>query len=281
MDILAGSIGTVKFTVPSGLTAATFAAYKDNAQVGATGNATISGTVATCVLPYAATAEAGEVEVRITFSFQSANYTHSQRVRVATPILPTYQIKEILGPNATDEEVMKIEVAVRRIIEVFCEQKFEKFVGTKTVWGVGDPFLKLPRRLESFNTINGFPANVDLRNYGWLLMAKGLKPIEWRPSGMTVPITNPYSRGVFRNNTSYAIDGVWGWSDVPTPVQEAAKLLINDYACADSAYRDRFIESMTAADWRLQFNPGAYINTGNVRANQLLEPYKVSRLAII
>jgi hypothetical protein len=34
---------------------------------------------------------------------------------------------------------------------------------------------------------------------------------------------------------------------------------------------------MTAADWRIQFYSGAYLRTGNVRADQLLADYVVTR----
>ena len=56
-------------------------------------------------------------------------------------------------------------------------------------------------------------------------------------------------------------------------VKEAAKLLVNDYACAEQTYRDRYLTSMTAADWRIQFHSGAFLKTGNVRADQLLRDF--------
>jgi hypothetical protein len=77
------------------------------------------------------------------------------------------------------------------------------------------------------------------------------------------------------NEAQYNISGQWGWNSVPAAVQEAAALLAHDYACADVLYRDRYLTSMTAADWRIQFNAGAFSDTGNVRANQLLEEYVI------
>lgn len=283
MEILAGGTGTVKFTVPSGLTATTFAVYKNETQVGATGNATISGTVATCVLPYAATAESGDIEVRLSFTFQSANYTKSSFVQVVTPILPLYEIKEILE-TTDDAEAIAIERSVRHIIEVFCAQKFEFYTGIRTYYGSGNVYLSLTERLISIASMNSITSlNLDIRNDGFMLIPKGVQDVSWSTYQSYGPIIDPYThyKGMFHTNTLYAIDGEWGWRAVPEPVQEAARLLINDYACADSAYRDRFIVAMTAADWRIQLHPGAYIDTGNVRANQLLTPYKVSRISVI
>lgn len=283
MEILAGGTGTVKFTIPNGLTTATFTVYKNNAQVGTIGNATISGTVATCVLPYAATADPGEIEVRLSFTFQSASYIRNEYARVVTPILPLYEVKEILE-TTDDAEAIRVEAAVRHVIEAFCSQKFEYFSGTKTVYGSGHPYLSLTERLISINTMNGIGLlNLNIRNDGFMLIPKGIEDVSWSTYQSYGPIIDPYTnlKGLFHKNTSYIIDGEWGWRAVPEPVREAARLLINDYACADSAYRDRFIVAMTAADWRIQLHPSAYIDTGNARANQLLEPYKVSRIAVV
>jgi len=81
----------------------------------------------------------------------------------------------------------------------------------------------------------------------------------------------------FKEGVIYPISGVWGYEAVPESVKEAARLLVNDYACADSQYRDRYLTSMTAADWRIQFNSGAFVRTGNVRADQLLSEYVTTR----
>lgn len=283
MEILAGGTGTVKFTIPNGLTTATFTVYKNNAQVGTLGNATISGTVATCVLPYAATADPGEIEVRLSFTFQSASYIRKEYAHVVTPILPLYEVKEILE-TTDDAEAIRVEAAVRHVIEVFCSQKFEYFSGTRTYYGSGNVYLTLTERLIAVTDINNITSlNVNIRNDGFILIPKGVEDVKWSTYQSYGPIIDPYThhKGLFHKNTSYAINGEWGWRAVPDPVQEAARLLINDYACADSAYRDRFIVAMTAADWRIQLHPGAYIDTGNVRANQLLTPYKVSRISVV
>lgn len=283
MEIIAGGTGTAKFTVPSGLTSATFAVYKGTTQVGSNGNATISGTVATCVLPYAATAEPGEIEVRLTFTFQSATYTRKEYIQVVTPILPIFEVKEILE-TTDDDEAQRVERAVRRVIEVFCNQRFDYFQGVRTYYGSGNVYLSLTERLISMASLNNITAlNLNIRNDGFLLMPKGVEDVKWSTYQSYGPIIDPYTnyKGVFHKNTSYAIDGEWGWRAVPEDVREAARLLINDYACADSAYRDRFIVAMTAADWRIQLHPGAYIDTGNARANQLLTPYRVSRISVV
>ena len=206
-------------------------------------------------------------------------------VEVVTPILSR---AEILGvwDTATDEEVVMIEKAVRHIVQAYTGQEFGHFIGTETVKGDGSPALYLPRRLLSLETVNGAavgtqftidPDGYILRHYPY-----GVPPVKADYFGLHMHtggvIHNPNNVSL-RNwkRQTYAINGRWGWEEVPASVKEAAKLLVNDYACADSQYRDRYLTSMTAADWRIQFNSGAFLRTGNVRADQLLSDFVVTR----
>jgi hypothetical protein len=240
-----------------------------------------------------------EVHIQFTYTEDGTTYEYDEYfpLEVVTPILPFSEVKRILGADFDDAEAVDVEKAVRHIIQAHTGQFFGKYVGKISVTGSGEPYLRLPRRLISFSAINGsthWNSSVALRGSGWFLRAKSLAfppPIRadwdgWNEytagtyaySGHT-PIVAPRTRALnnFQLNFEYEIDGVWGWNTVPAPVQEAAKLLINDYACADSNYRDRFLTSMTAADWRIQFHDAAFSNTGNVRANQLLAEYVLHR----
>lgn len=224
---------------------------------------------------------------------QIYEYREYTPVSVVTPILPFSEVRRILGDDATQDEVADVEKAVRHVIQAHTGQFFGRFVGKKSVTGSGDSFLRLPMRLISAVSVNGdsnWSHSLSLRGDGWYLRSKiygvpsiradwdGWHESPWGYSGRA-PIVAPYSRKVqnFIENAEYVIDGEWGWKFVPAQVQEAAKLLVNDYACADSMYRDRFLTSMTAADWRIQFHDGAFADTGNVRANQLLAQFILRR----
>lgn len=252
-------------------------------------------------LPFSLARTDAEYEVHWKFTYtedgQSHEFEEYQTLNVVTPILPFSEVKQILGEGFDDADAIEVEKAVRHIIQAHTGQFFGKYVGKVSVTGSGEPFLRLPRRLISFSAINGSAHWVNglaLRGSGWYLRSKELgfpPPIradwdgwnEYTAGVMSysgrAPIVAPYSKTItnFQTNVEYEIDGVWGWNNVPSAVQEAAKLLINDYACADANYRDRFLTSMTAADWRIQFHEAAFSNTGNVRANQLLAEYVLHR----
>lgn len=254
-----------------------------------------SGGKLSFTLPFSLSQSDKDYEANWKFNYNENSAVHEYdqwvTINVVTPILPLDEIQQILGGEATSEEIGDIERAVRYIIQAHTGQFFGKFIGKKDVTGSGDSHLRLPMRLIKLVGINGnnlLNEAIALRGGGWYLRSKvwGVPSIRadydgWHENPYTspAPIVGPYSRNVhnFIENIEYEIDGVWGWNSVPLAVQEAARLLINDYACGDSNYRDRFLTSMTAADWRIQFHEGAFSNTGNVRANQLLAEYVLRR----
>lgn len=231
------------------------------------------------------------IQYEVTY-FEDANdqtYTiaKDQPVDIVTPILTKAEIKAV-WETATDTEVVTIEKAVRHVIQAYTGQEFGRYIGTLACRGTGGETLALPRRLMELTGFEGYPAtpvNFVIQNNGYTLRHYpwGVPPVKADAWGLHMHvggvIHNPNNVKVetFANNRDYLVEGHWGWPAVPDAVKEAAKLLVNDYACADAQYRDRYLVSMTAADWRIQFYSGAYLRTGNVRADQLLSDYVVTR----
>lgn len=250
-------------------------------------------------LPFSLVQSDHEFEVRWVFNYQengqTYEYDNTTSVCVVTPILPITEIQKIVGDDFTDEQLSDIEKAVRYIIQAHTGQFFGKYVGKKSITGNGEATLRMPMRLISMTSMNNSTYWKDIlsvRGNGWFITNKAMgipnvksdyHGLHYEPvtgwSGTFDGVINPPGAisNRFLNDVEYVIDGVWGYSRVPAAVEEAAKLLVNDYACGDSIYRDRFITSVTAADWRLEFNSGAYRYTGNVRADQLLADYVLRR----
>lgn len=222
----------------------------------------------------------------ITFEEDGGLHTIEKRmtIDVVTPILSKREIKAVWD-TATPQEVVTIEKAVRNIIQAHTGQQFGLYTGTLGVKGQGSRSLMLPRRLVSLDAVNGADAkyNYEVDSSGYIVTHYpwGVPPVKADYYGLhqhvggVIHNPNNVRLGVFEDGRQFNLTGKWGWPQVPEQVKEAAKLLVNDYACADSQYRDRYLVSMTAADWRIQFNAGAYVRTGNVRADQLLAEYVV------
>lgn len=232
-----------------------------------------------------------DVRWEISYVEDAVTYTTVERtpVGIVTPILTDAEIRAIDANVFSDvEEIEKIEKAVRHIINAYTGQEFGLFTGTLVARGTGGTAVSTPRRLISMTHLNGIAVNsshVSIESEGYTLRyyPRGVPPVKADYDGLHMHvggvIHNPNDVRLtnFKTSQSYRITGQWGWETVPAAVKEAAKLLVNDYACADSQYRDRYLVSMTAADWRIQFNSGAYLRTGNVRADQLLSDFVVTR----
>lgn len=223
-------------------------------------------------------------------------YEHTELIDVVTPIVPLSVLTSLLE-DVTTEERYEAEAVVRRIIEIYTGQTlgFGRFKGTRQVAGNDNTRLALPTPLISFTamsdgTLDYEPSAFRITGSGWFL---GQAPGAWwtikdsPPEEVLDAFNNViYAPGVVKKrdfcwSDIYTITGYWGYESVPVPVVQAAKLLIDDYACQDSSYRDKYLESMKAADWRIQFTQAAYDGTGNLKADQLLNDYKLTNLVVI
>jgi hypothetical protein len=139
----------------------------------------------------------------------------------------------------------------------------------------------LPSRLINLEDVANANGYFTVSDDGWTLrtLTWGVPPVKADYYGLHMHVggvihnPNNVKIGSWSDGYEYEVTGTWGWEFVPQPVKEAARLLAADYADPDSEYRDRYLTSMTAADWRIQFHSGAFQKTGNVRADQLLSQY--------
>src|SRR6478752_2768545 len=130
-------------------------------------------------LPFSLTQNDNKYDIRWIFNYvedgNTFEYDGWTQESVVTPILPLREIAAILEVENDDAAVGEIEKAVRYIIQSHTGQFFGKYIGTISVSGVGDPNLRLPRRLISYTTINGnnlMNEHLVLRGNGWYLKSK-------------------------------------------------------------------------------------------------------------
>lgn len=248
-------------------------------------------------LPFFLSQEDAELAVSWKFDYlengQTYTYNRDTKIAVITPYVSFSTLTNLYGVELTAEEIQVAERAVRSVINAHCGQSFGRSTGVKYAVGSGDNSLALPARLISLTDVVTDSPGVDL--YGSYNVAGDgwyLSPTLYPQGGYSIKsdvtdyvigvngvIYNPYGNKVsaFQKDVRYRVEGTWGWEYVPEAVQEATKLLINDYAGPDSTYRDRYLASLTSPDWRIQFHSGAFRQTGNVRADQLLSDYVLKR----
>lgn len=236
-----------------------------------------------------------DIEWKFEYIEDSVTYQYENMtpVRVITPILSIEEVQQI-SPDLDEEAAKIVESQVRHIITSITNQSFGYYVGKKIILGNGERSIRLPDKLIDFSGIetNEYvynPYAYTIKSDGWylaqntasLLSIKEMPPESSLDNGPV--ITTPYAAyySGFKRNLRYIVDGRWGYLAVPPDVKLAARLMVEDYACPEVVYRDKFLESIKSGDWRLQFNSQHWENTGNVRANMLLAPYVLFDWALI
>lgn len=239
-------------------------------------------------VPYSITHLDGDFTVEWTYTVDTVSYTKTFTHSVVTPLMPL----DVL----TTTEAVELEAAVRYFIEAYTNNYFGSFTGSFAIQGTGHSALELPRRLQSLDsvTLNGdvFAADAFVTTGdGWFLnrapgislSIKDAPPEDYIPdyaNNLIVPPFSPFNT-MFKDNVVFTVAGTWGYDSVPADVVTAADLLFNDYACADATYRNRFINSIRAGNWRFDLRDDAFAGTGNLTADRLLDKYRVDTMVII
>ena len=233
----------------------------------------------------------GPVLVQWDFTVNGIAAQKKEYFDVITPLvdLDDIRVELELGTDVTDAQLVQHERRVRRIIEAACGQKFHQTTETIYATGRGDTELWLPKRALVLTDVSDTRSMVPWAGYvidndGWSLK-RTVGGYYYSTVTVTAPIYAPFQYGgpypKWPANVMWALTGDFGWYTVPQPVEEAALVLLEQRMCNQSAYRDNYLSSMKAADWRFDIAADAYVGTGNVVADQLLQEYVVSGAAVI
>ncbi len=233
------------------------------------------------LVPMSMVSEEGEVRIEWSFALQSNPVVLSEQYVVVTP----YASWGYFQSKTTYIDYLECERVARKIIDWYCGQTFGKIDATYAVEGSDTNGLRMPKRLLSLTEVRWqdvytnpsvitAPSPYDgWMEYNWELMANGWVLRTPRSRRRIDPVyPNVFS---FKRNTTYNVEGVWGYSSVPTNVEEAAKIIIANLLCKDQKYRDKYLEAISIGDWDIKFMKEAFEGTGSVTADQLLKDYRM------
>lgn len=244
-------------------------------------------------LPWSLTREDDEFFIDWNFQYNEGLVVQSvhetSQVQIVSAILPYEEVARITG--WTDPlEINDLERRVRYSIQTYTATTFGRFRGTIPVQGSDDSKLTLPLPLLELES----PTGLTIYGGGTILGSAaqvydgGIKSAppdyvldQYYTSGVPIKAPGYFSRFHFRDDVMYNIKGLWGYHDIPGDVRQAARLLIADYACDESLWRDRYVNAIKAGDWRIDFNAAAFTGTGNVSADQILAQYRRLNMAAI
>ena len=138
------------------------------------------------------------------------------------------------------------------------DERIVKVFGVKennvTIWSDGDddPFTSSPGSYSVVRSYNEEQnrAEYSLYNYG----------------------------GEFRWNFDYEIDAEVGWQVVPQDIQDAAIMLVDDIACGNNRYTNKYIDSFDSGTVKIDYYKGATAGTGNLLVDNILSKYVVESI---
>ena len=230
----------------------------------------------------------------------------NQFVSVITPYVNISDVIEDLniGTDQSDpnyksyHELQLAEKYSRKVIEAYTNQVFYNYTGTQIVYGHGSDILPLPTRIESVSDLheedlslysNGqttdnwiYSPVVSESNYSIRVRRTDLQDNTiYTANGLIPPTINDrgYS-GVFKKDFRYTVKGTLGWRYVPDNVQEACKILMQQYFEKDRAWKDKYVKNISTFDWKFEFSDRSVNGTGSLYADQLLAPYVTNGMVI-
>jgi hypothetical protein len=189
------------------------------------------------------------------------------------------------------------EQYARYLINAYCNQTFGLRQKTVTSYGQQSDVIVFNERLISINKMweNGhllldntsdpvynellYPVEITETKYG--IRENGSDDMMGRDIDEYEVINPVYINGVFAQGYRYDVDAIVGYYNVPSEVQLAARALVVDFFCKDNAWQQKYINSISASDWRIVFDRIKYKGTGNFFADQVLAPIIWQPMVII
>jgi len=196
-------------------------------------------------------------------------------------------------------ELAAAERYARQRIENYTGQQFFQYKDVYRVLGSDSDILPLPEKIQSLDRLYmndiilvdnlsspvvnawGYDVQVSETNFGIRInRANMLDNTVYVANGMVPPSINDGS-GVFRNNVMYEVHGTFGWKKVPDKVDLATIELMKDFFAKDIVWKNQYVQNIQTFDWQFEYNPEAFLGTGNAYADRLLADFVVNKASLI
>ena len=208
------------------------------------------------------------------------NIVDSQSFEIARRLVSYDEMQEILSPELSYKDYSEVERTVRGVIEAHCRQSFNYWYGTNTAIG-NDGIIMLPQYLDRLEYVEKKLSAID--SYHISFSDDGY---EVTPDGMAIQNIECLEQQKYMQakarQSDYLIRGQWGYKSVPTPVKQAAALIVQNKLCPSGSWHENYIDNLRSDNMRVQFNPSSYDDsTGVYDADQLLSMYRNMTLGAI
>ena len=233
------------------------------------------------------------------YSVDGNDAAHTYYTDVVTPYANLSDVWEDLNigtdpsdPNyRTYHEIQMAEKYARKLIEIYTAQFFYLYDDTQIVYGYGSDILPMSFKVhevhelyendillvDKINNVNNWIYDPIISESGFGVRVNKQDLYDntiYTANGYIPPSINDRGfHGAFKKDARYTVAGRFGWSSVPDNVEEACIVLIGQFFEKDSAWRNKYVKSISTFDWKFDFMEDAHRGTGNLYADQLLSPY--------
>lgn len=217
----------------------------------------------------------GDAVLHISYEIDGNSIEEREGLVFSPPYANIGTINELL-PDDDYSERKKKERLVASVINAFCGQSFGLYHFTLRLQGNGADSLHSPTRLIDVESVV-LDDGTDISDY-----AK-VSDTNWSVTRKFTLRSNPFfeDRGLFKYGRKYDITGEFGWEFVPSQISQAAAILIKDYEENEAKWREKNVDVIRAADWRMEFAGKPIETTGNINADLLISRFVVPRWAVI
>jgi hypothetical protein len=191
------------------------------------------------------------------------------------------------------------EKYARKVIENYCNQSFHEYDDVQIAYGSGTDILPLPFKVtaihelyendvliyDGINEISNWIYTPQITENGYGIRVSRpdvLDNMVYTANGMVPPSINDRGwHGAFKKDARYRVQGRFGWHTVPDNVQEAAAVLMKDFFSRDNTWKNKYVKRISTFDWQFEFTGDSTRGTGNLYADQLLNPYIINGMVVI
>lgn len=289
----------ITYTVNSYADNVYFEAYDlDTNEFIQSGAATASAASATFIATLNKDSAAYDRNIKIEFvsTNQGAATAEIKQYSLIRPYITLSRIKELIDVPAgiSDNKLKMLERRARLSLNAFIGFSFYKEKRDVTIYGNNTDVLTLAENILDINEIYEDDILVYKKDS---VVYQFDYPIEIADSNKRVKIINQNIEGkevaefpifsvftfknTFRKDYAYRINGIFGWEYIPSDIEEAAGLLINDYLCNDFNIRNKNISQLANDSYDIKYGADSATGTGNLLVDNLIAHYKESRYMVI
>ena len=292
----------INFTAVSGITSVVFEAYdldtNEFIQSGTTSSA--ASQVFTATLTSDSAAYDRNIKMEWISSTASGASTTINYYSIVRPFATVSRIRELADINSsvTDSTLKKEEKKARSLIQSYTGIKFAKEYTSIVVYGNDSDILALPVPVlridkiyeddilvyDSISTasVNDFDYQIEPSiSKTRIKIINEDDEIERRVLEYPDIAVIPYS-GTFKKDYQYKIVGIFGYEYVPSKIELACSLLVEDLLCNDWNIRNKVIQSMKTDSYDIQYAKEFAGGTGNLMVDSLLsEWYQAPRFMVV